>query len=224
MKRYVPQMLLAALCIVGAMVTMVGCDDQAQASDNLLTNPGAMKYAANSVKSFFTPVNVSDETVPVRELLQQQTAPVRGQYFHQKVPAHSDRVWMDHVAATSAYTDGSGLTWVHVTSGAWASYYSTDPNGPPPTTQFHDVRGPTATTWRDRWHISRGPEASNYYNPSPGIDSMWVHIPDNQLDGSLYKPKGTSHIPTGANASLYAVPAISDTVISDTATEGHTLR
>jgi hypothetical protein len=209
-------MLLAALCLLGAMVTLVGCDDQAQASDNLLTNPGAMKYAANSVNSFFTPVQVSDETTPIRELLQQkEQAPVRGQYFHQKVPAHSTTFWMEHIAATSDYKAQDSVIWYHVATGAWASYYSPNPAGPPPTTQLHDVRGPTATTWRDRWHISWGPDATNYYNPSPGIDSMWVHIPDNQLDGSLYKPKGSSHISTGPNASLYAVTTTSDDIPVD---------
>ncbi len=216
MKRYVPQMLLAALCLLGAMVTMVGCDDQARASDNLLTNPGAMKYAGNSVRAFYTPVQISDKTTPIRELLQQQQQQAVRRSFHQKVPQHSKNVDMTHQTTTSNYVDDNGVTWGHVTSGPWASYYSPDPNGPPPTDQFHDVRGPTATTMRDRWHISQGIEATNYYNPSPGVDSMWVHIPDNQLDGSLYKPRGTSHISDGPNASLYAVPATSDIPSDDT--------
>lgn len=216
MKRYVPQMLLAAICIAGAMVTMVGCDDQGQASDNLLTNPGAMKYAANNVRAFFTPRDISDEATPIREMnnLNQDpikdTAVVRGQWFHEKVPEHTKTFWMVHDGSFTNYVDGSGVTWYHVVSGPWASYYSPNPNGPPDGEEFHDVRGPTETTLTDMWHISWGPDATKYYDPTGG-GSVWEHIPSG-FDASRYKPVGSQHIESGPNQSLYAVPVPSDTL------------
>ncbi len=211
MKRYVPKALLGVMSILGGMTLLIGCDDQGQATDNLLTNPGAMKYAANAVQAYFTPVDISDETTPVRELLQHKD-PVENEPvtpwvpFHQKIPEHSKSFSMRHDGTSTVYKDNDSNLWYHVTRGAWASYYSTNPQGPDPGTQFHDVRGATESTWRERWHITWGPETSNYYNPSPGIDSMWVHIPSG-FDASLYKPKGTTHVTTGANASLYTATA-----------------
>jgi len=219
MKRYVPQVLLLAICAIGAAATMVGCDDQAQASDNLLTNPGAMKYAANAVHAYFTPVDMSDETSPVREMHPeyQLQDPTKEQMvpFHEKIPEHTRSWWMVHDGTFTNYKDRDGVVWKHIPDGAWASYYSPTGTGPGPGTQFHDVRGPTATTWRERWHITWGPNISSYYNPSPGVDSLWVHIPSGE-DASLYKPYGTSHIPSGPNASLYAVP----TPVEDPPTDG----
>jgi|GEM_PF-6157548 len=226
MRKHRPYLTIYfVMLVIGFAVASVGCDDQGQPTDNLLTNPGSMKYAANSVKAFYTARDISDQATPIRELLdansdnptqdvdvQDPTPVTPGMWFHEKIPEHTKQFWMVHDGTSTAYRDGSGVIWYHVVSGPWASYYSPDPAGPAPGEDFHDVRGPTVTTWTEMWHISWGPDQSRYFDPAGG-GSVWEHIPTG-TDASRYKPIGSNHIATGPNASLYEVPA--DTVITGT--------
>lgn len=187
-----------SMLALGLAMTAVGCDDQNQASDNLLTNPGAAKHAVNTVEASIIATS-SDEVVPIRELITNNTmAPVQQQgkdpgdqlppqqpgfWMHEKVPEHTKLFWVTH-DPQSNYRENNGTVWYHVTQGEWASKYSTNPNGPGlPTRTVHIVDGPDATRTITLWHITYGPDQTKYYDPTGNY--VWGHIPTGP-DASRY--------------------------------------
>lgn len=214
MRHHRPHLTkLFSMLALGVGITAVGCDDQNQASDNLLTNPGAAKYAVTKVEASIIATS-SDEVSPVRELITNNTmAPVQTQqgkdpgnqvptqpgfWMHEKVPEHTKLFWVTH-DPQSNYREGNGTIWYHVTQGEWASKYSTNQNGPGnPTITIHIVNGPNATTPVTLWHIGNGPDATKYYDPTGNY--VWGHIPSGP-DASLYAWK-PSVAPTPADTDV----------------------
>lgn len=189
-----------SMLAIGLAMTAVGCDDQNQASDNLLTNPGAAKYSISPANDALPS---GDETPRLREMTSNNyqqlddKAPARPwEVFHEKLPKYTNYFLMQHDGTNTVYKDGSGVEWYHIPAGDWASKYSPNPGAlPPPTITYHIASGPDATRYVTLWHIPQGGFASQYYDPRS--DTAWAHVP------------------SGLNASLYAISTTTSSDVPD---------